>query len=61
MQGHAECVQVVYDPTKVSYEQLLDTYWHQINPTTPNQQFFDKGTQYRSAIFYNTEVLAATC
>jgi peptide methionine sulfoxide reductase MsrA len=43
---------VLYDTSKVSYEKLLDVFWHQINPTTPNQQFVDKGPQYRSAIFY---------
>jgi len=49
--GHAEAMEVVYDPAKVSYEQLLDVFWHQINPTTANQQFCDRGKQYRSAIF----------
>ena len=53
--GHAESVQVVYDPRKVTYEQLLDVYWHNIDPTTPDRQFCDAGTQYRSAIFYNDE------
>ncbi len=50
--GHAEAIQVIFDPKKVSYEQLLEVFWHNINPTTPNQQFADRGTQYRSAIFY---------
>ena len=53
--GHAEAVQIVYDPSKVSYEQLLEVFWRQIDPTTPNQQFADKGTQYRTAIFYQSE------
>ena len=53
--GHAEAVEVVYDPTKVSYEKLLDVYWHNIDPTTPNRQFCDKGNQYRSEIFYHNE------
>jgi len=49
--GHAEAIQVVYDPATVTYEQLLEVFWRNINPTTPNQQFADKGTQYRTAIF----------
>lgn len=53
--GHAESVQVVYDPTKVSYAKLLDVFWHNIDPLTPNAQFCDHGTQYRSAIFYHNE------
>ncbi len=53
--GHAESIQVVYDPATVRYEQLLDVFWRNINPTTPNQQFADVGTQYRSAIFYHTD------
>ncbi len=51
--GHAEVVQVTYDSTKVTYEQLLDVFWRNINPTTPNQQFADVGSQYRTAIFYH--------
>ncbi len=50
--GHAESVQVYYDPKKVSYEKLLDVYWHSIDPTTKDRQFCDAGTQYRTAIFY---------
>lgn len=50
--GHAETVQVVYDPKKISYAQLVDAYWHHIDPTTPNQQFCDHGPQYRAIIFY---------
>ena len=53
--GHAEAIQVLYDPDKVSYETLLDVYWRQINPTTLNRQFVDIGNQYRSAIFYHNE------
>ena len=45
---------MLYDTSKVSYETLLNVFWHQINPTTPNQQFVDKGPQYRSAVFYHT-------
>ena len=51
--GHAETIQVIYDPSKVTYEQLVDVFWHHINPTTLNGQFADKGTQYRTAIFYH--------
>lgn len=53
--GHAESVQVVYDPAKVSYEKLLEVYWHNIDPLAKNRQFCDVGTQYRSAIFYQNE------
>lgn len=53
--GHAEAVQVLYDPQKVSYEELLDAFWKNIDPTTRNQQFADTGTQYRTAIFYHDE------
>jgi peptide-methionine (S)-S-oxide reductase len=49
--GHAEAVEVEYDPTKVTYEQLLDWYWHHIDPTTKDRQFCDAGTPYRTAIF----------
>jgi peptide-methionine (S)-S-oxide reductase len=53
--GHAESVDVVYDPTKISYEKLLDTYWHNVDPFAKNYQFCDHGTQYRSAIFVHDE------
>lgn len=49
--GHAEAVQVVYDPSKVSYEKLVDYYWHSIDPTVKDQQFCDHGTPYRTVIF----------
>jgi methionine-S-sulfoxide reductase len=53
--GHAESIQITYDPAKVSYEQLLDVFWKNIDPTTLNRQFADAGSQYRTAIFYHTE------
>jgi peptide-methionine (S)-S-oxide reductase len=53
--GHAEAVQVTYDLKKVSYEKLLNVFWHNIDPLTPNGQFCDFGEQYRTAIFYNDE------
>jgi peptide methionine sulfoxide reductase msrA/msrB len=52
--NHAEVVQVTYDPAKVSYQDLLDVFWSNHNPTTPNQQGPDHGTQYRSVIFTTT-------
>ncbi len=53
--GHTEAVQIVYDPEQVSYEKLLDVFWHNIDPTTPDQQFCDRGSQYRSEIFYHDD------
>jgi peptide-methionine (S)-S-oxide reductase len=53
--GHAESVEVTYDPTKVTYQKLLDAFWHNVDPLMPNAQFCDHGTQYRSAVFYSTE------
>ncbi len=51
--GHAESVQLSYDPAMISYEQLLDVYWHHIDPLTVNSAFCDYGPQYRSIIFYH--------
>ncbi|KAA8496114.1 Peptide methionine sulfoxide reductase MsrA [Porphyridium purpureum] len=53
--NHAECVAVRYDPKQVSYETLLDVFWHNVNPTTRDRQFCDRGHQYRTAIFYTTD------
>ncbi|HXH86514.1 MAG TPA: peptide-methionine (S)-S-oxide reductase MsrA, partial [Nitrospira sp.] len=50
--GHAESVEVRYDPAKVTYIQLLEAFWRNIDPVTPNAQFCDHGSQYRAAIFY---------
>ncbi len=53
--GHAEVVQVTYDPSIVSYEELLEVFWNIHNPTTLNRQGWDIGTQYRSVVFYHSE------
>ncbi len=53
--GHAESVEVVYDPARVGYTALLDAFWHNVDPVTPNAQFCDHGTQYRAVIFYQNE------
>lgn len=53
--GHAEVAQIVFDPEVISYETLLDVFWHTHDPTTMNRQGADVGTQYRSAIFYHNE------
>jgi methionine-S-sulfoxide reductase len=51
--GHTEAVQIVFDLQKISYQELLDIFWRNIDPTTENQQFADEGTQYRTGIFYH--------
>jgi peptide-methionine (S)-S-oxide reductase len=53
--GHAESVQIVYDPSEISYSKLLDVFWHNIDPTVKDGQFCDVGEQYRTAIFYHNE------
>lgn len=53
--GHAESVQVVYDPAQVSYETLLDVFWHNVDPLDGGGQFCDRGAQYRSSIFFHDE------
>ncbi len=53
--GHTEAVQIVYDPQRISYSELLDVFWHNIDPTMANGQFCDWGDQYRSEIFYHTD------
>jgi peptide-methionine (S)-S-oxide reductase len=53
--GHAEAVEIVYDPAKVSYQKLLDVFWHNIDPLAKDRQFCDHGRQYRSTIFYHGE------
>jgi peptide methionine sulfoxide reductase msrA/msrB len=50
--GHVESVKVIYDPAKVSYKELLNVFWHHVDPTDPGGQFVDRGSQYRSVIFY---------
>lgn len=53
--GHAEAIEVVYDPAKVTYEKLLDIYWSNIDPTDAGGQFYDRGSQYRTEIFYTSD------
>ena len=53
--GHAESVEIVYDPSKVTYAQLLDHFWHTVDPTVKDRQFCDVGTQYRTAIFVHND------
>ena len=53
--GHYEAVQITYDPARIKYEQLLDIFWKQIDPTDPGGQFYDRGQHYETAIFYHNE------
>lgn len=53
--GHAEAVEVLYDPAQISYAKLLDVFWRNIDPTTRDRQFVDSGSQYRTAVFYHNE------
>ena len=53
--GHTESVEIIYDPSRISYEDLLDIYWRQINPTDSGGQFVDRGSQYRTGIYYHSE------
>jgi len=53
--GHLEAVQVSYDPSRITYEELLEVFWRHVDPTDPGGQFVDRGSQYRSAIFYSDD------
>jgi peptide methionine sulfoxide reductase msrA/msrB len=53
--GHAEAVEITFDPALISYKELLDIFWRNIDPTTVDRQFYDQGSQYRTAIFYHGE------
>ena len=53
--GHTESIEVTFDPKKVTYQHLLEVFWKNVDPTTPNAQFCDHGNQYRTAIFYQGE------
>lgn len=57
--GHTEAVRVEFDPARISYEELLDVFWHNIDPTVANRQFCDVGSQYRSGIYYDGEAQRA--
>lgn len=58
--GHTEAVRVTYDPARVNYAQLVEYFWHTIDPTVKDRQFCDVGSQYRSAIFWQTDEERAT-
>ena len=53
--GHAEAVQIIYDPSKINYSELLNVFWKQVDSTDPKGQFVDRGLQYRTAIFYHND------
>lgn len=53
--GHTEAIEIIYDPEKIRYENLLEVFWRTIDPTQENGQFVDHGSQYRTAIFYHSE------
>lgn len=53
--GHLEAIQIIYDSSKITYTELLDVFWKQVDPTDPNGQFVDRGQQYKTAIFYHNE------
>ncbi|MCP4272285.1 MAG: peptide-methionine (S)-S-oxide reductase MsrA, partial [Gammaproteobacteria bacterium] len=53
--GHTEAIEIQFDPSQITYSELLDVFWRNIDPTTPNRQFADIGSQYRTVIFYNDE------
>ncbi len=55
MTGHLEVVQITFDPSKISYSEILEAFWKQIDPTDPGGQFVDRGRQYRTAIFYHNK------
>ena len=55
--GHADVVEILYDPSKIGYAQLLEVFWRNVDPLTPNRQFCDVGSQYRTAIFYHNDEL----
>ncbi len=55
MTGHAEVIQIEFDSRKLSFKEILDVFWKQIDPTTANRQFVDAGSQYRTAIFYHDD------
>ena len=54
--GHYEAVQITFDPAKITYEKLLEVFWKNVDPTDAGGQFADRGTQYRTAIFYHSEL-----
>jgi len=53
--GHTEAIEILYDPSQITYQELLDIFWKNIEPTMLNRQFVDFGTQYRTAIFYHNK------